>query len=306
MKNKIKNTLQIGIRASLLVLIFNINIVSGQHSDQSLLWEISGKNLEQSSYLFGTFHLLNDEFLQSKPEVLNRFEQVEQIVVEVEIDSSKMQQMAMMTVMQGDLISNYLSDDEAELISETLTVMLGVSLDQVDVLKPMALMATLSMIHNQMVLGEDLTGYEGIPVDQWFASEGMQSGKQVVPLESIEEQMGLLFNTTSNEDQAAQLVSYLQNEEESFELIQTLFDCYVSEDLKCLQKIGDDMYEAMPSMTAFLDERNVNWMTKLPDLIQDKPSLIAVGALHLTGEMGLIELLRQEGYRVESVQTNSW
>lgn len=292
------------MRIAILVLMFSATTLFAQSGNNSLLWEISSTGLEQPSYLFGTFHLLNDGFLQTKPEVLNHFKTAEQIVVEVEIDSSKMEQLAMMSVMQGDLISNYLSDDEAEQISEVLSAMLGVSLAQVDVLKPMALMATLSMIHNQMILGEELTGYPCGPVDQWFASEGRQTGKQVVPLESLEEQMDLLFNTTPVAEQAEQLVSYLQNEEESFELIRTLFDCYITEDLNCLQKIGDDMYDAMPTMTAFLDERNVNWMTKIPHLIQDKPTLIAVGALHLTGEMGLIELLRREGYRVEAVQTN--
>lgn len=304
MKNKIMNSLKAAIRAALLMLIFSASTLFAQTGNNSLLWKISGQDLEQPSYLFGTFHLLNDGFLETRPEVLRLFNQAEQILVEVEIDSSRMQEFAMMKVMQDDLISNYLTSDEAEQISDVLTSMLGVSLSQVDMLKPMALMATLSMIHNQIVLGEELTGYRGMPVDQWFALEGRESGKQVIPLESVEEQMDLLFNTTSVEDQASQLVSYLQNEEESFELIRTLFDCYMGENLNCLQQIGDDMYEAMPAMTAFLDERNLNWMEKIPSLIHHKPSLIAVGALHLTGEIGLIELLRQQGYRVEPVQTN--
>jgi len=168
----------------------------------------------------------------------------------------------------------------------------------------MALMATISMIQSQTILGKKLTGYRGLVMDQWFATDGKKLGKDVAALESLEEQMDLLFNTTPVEEQAEQLVSYLQNEEESAELIETLFNCYVSEDLPCLQKIGDDMYTEMPAMTAFLDVRNENWMEKIPALIQEKPSFIAVGALHLTGEMGLIELLRNEGYRVEPLQTS--
>ncbi len=296
------------INKVLLTGIFLLTIQAGnlyaQHSDHSLLWEISGNQLEQPSYLFGTFHLLHDEFLGTKPEVLKIFHSAEQVLVEVEIDSSKMQQLSMMTVMQGDLISNYLTVEEAGFLSEVLTSTIGVGLSQVDMLKPMALMATLSMIHNQIVLGEALTGYSGLPIDYWFAADGKKSGKNVVALESMEEQMDLLFNSISVEEQAERLVSYLQNEEESFELINKLFNCYVSEDLPCLQQIGDDMYTEMPTMTAFLDVRNVNWMEKIPALIQEKSSFIAVGALHLTGEMGLIELLRREGYRVEPLQTN--
>jgi uncharacterized protein YbaP (TraB family) len=288
----------------ILLITFWAGNLSAQQSGHSLLWEISGNNLEQPSYLFGTFHLLQDEFLGTKPEVLNRYRSAEQVMVEVQIDSSKMQQLSMMAVMQGDLISNYLSDEEAALVSEVLTSTIGVGLTQVDMLKPMALMATISMIQNQTILGEKLTGYSGLVMDHWFATDGKRSGKDIIALESLEEQMDLLFNTTSVEEQAEQLVSYLQNEEESFELIETLFNCYVSEDLPCLNQIGVDMATEMPSMTAFLDVRNENWMEKIPALIQQKPSFIAVGALHLTGEMGLIELLRGEGYRVEPLQTN--
>lgn len=148
MKNKINNTLKAAMRIAILVLMFSATTHFAQPGNNSLLWEISSTGLEQPSYLFGTFHLLNDGFLQTKPEVLNHFKTAKQIVVEVEIDSSKMEQLAMMSVMQGNLISNYLSDDEAEQISEVLTAILGVSLAQVDVLKPMALMASLSMIQN--------------------------------------------------------------------------------------------------------------------------------------------------------------
>ncbi len=287
----------------LLIIVLSGNL-NAQQSNHSLLWEISGNNLEQPSYLFGTFHLLQDEFLETKPEVLNRYRSAEQVMLEVEIDSSKMQQLGMMAVMQGDLISNYLTEEETDFLSEVLTATIGVGLSQVDMLKPMALMATLSMIHNQMVLGEKLTGYSGSMIDQWFAADGKQSGKSVVALESMEEQMDLLFNTTPVEEQTEQLVDYLKNEEESFELIETLFNCYVSEDLACLQQIGEDMAAEVPAMAAFLDVRNVNWMEKIPALIKDKPSFIAVGALHLPGKMGLIELLRSEGYRVEPLQTN--
>lgn len=288
---------------SLLSILWT-GYLSAQQIENTLLWKISGNNLEQPSYLFGTFHLLQDEFLETKPVVLNHFHSAEQILLEVEIDSTQMQALSMMAVMQGDLISNYLTEDEQTFLSEILTSTLGVGLSQVDMLKPMALMATLSMIHNQMVLGEELTGYDGLPIDQWFATEGKINGKQIVALESMEEQMHLLFNSATVEEQSEQLVSYLQSEEESFELIRTLFDCYVTEDLNCLHQIGEDMYDEMPAMTDFLDVRNANWMEKIPSLIETKSSFIAVGALHLTGNNGLIELLKQEGFQVEPLQTN--
>ena len=287
-----------------LLFIITAGQTDAQNSEQSLLWEISGNGLEQPSYLFGTFHLLQDEFLETKPEVLEKFHASEQVMVEVEIDSSQLQQLSMMAIMQDDLISNHLSEDEEQILSEALVSLMGVGLQQVDRLKPMALSATISLLQYQMYLGDEMTQYEGEPIDQWFVSEGRLAGKQLVFFETMEEQMDLIFNSMSVSDQADLLVGYLEDEEGTEELIRRLFDCYVNEDITCLEQIGNDMYEDMPAATVFLDVRNENWMRQIPSLIETKASFIAVGALHLIGEQGLVAMLQREGYRVVPVNTN--
>ena len=49
-------------------------------------------------------------------------------------------------------------------------------------------------------------------------------------------------------------------------------------------------------------DRNVKWLEKLPAMMSEKSSFIAVGCLHLIGEGGLIEGLRKLGYKVEAVK----
>ena len=283
--------------------LFLARPVTAQDLGNSLLWEISGNGLEEPSYLFGTFHLLHDEFLETKPMVLETFNASEQVIVEVEVDSSEMQQLAMMAMMQDDLISNHVTDEEKKMLSDALITLMGVGLDQVDRLKPMALSATISMIQYQMVLGEEMTIYKGEPIDQWFVTEGRQTGKELVFLETMEEQMNLIFNSMTIKEQTDMLVEYLEDEEEAETLIRQLFNCYVSEDIKCLEELGDEMFTEMPAATALLDVRNANWMKQIPTRIQSRPSFIAVGALHLTGEQGLIAMLKRKGYLVEPVVT---
>lgn len=283
--------------------LFLARPVTAQDLGNSLLWEISGNGLEEPSYLFGTFHLLHDEFLETKPMVLETFNASEQVIVEVEVDSSEMQQLAMMAMMQDDLISNHVTDEEKKMLSDALITLMGVGLDQVDRLKPMALSATISMIQYQMVLGEEMTIYKGEPIDQWFVTEGRQTGKELVFLETMEEQMNLIFNSMTVKEQTDMLVEYLEDEEEAETLIRQLFNCYVSEDIKCLEELGDEMFTEMPAATALLDVRNANWMKQIPTRIQSRPSFIAVGALHLTGEQGLIAMLKRKGYLVEPVVT---
>lgn len=304
MKIKRCNTLFRSLSIWILLLILNTELLPGQDSDPSLLWKISGNGLEEPSYLFGTFHLLQQEFLETKPVVLEKFQASEQVMVEVEIDSSQIQQLSMMSIMQDDLISNHLTKEQQNLLSDVLVSLLGVGLEQVDRVKPMALSATISILQYQALLGEEMTKYEGELIDQWFVSEGKRTGKELVYFETMEEQMNLLFNSMTVSEQAELLIGHLEDEEETNALIRNLFDCYTSEKTACLAEIGEEMYEEMPAATAFLDVRNENWMDQIPARMKEMPSFIAVGALHLTGEMGLIEMLRREGYRVEPVQTH--
>ena len=51
-----------------------------------------------------------------------------------------------------------------------------------------------------------------------------------------------------------------------------------------------------------IDNRNIDWLTKLPAIMADKSTLIAVGAGHLPGDKGVLSLLRQAGYTVEAVK----
>ena len=53
---------------------------------------------------------------------------------------------------------------------------------------------------------------------------------------------------------------------------------------------------------AILSNRNANWLTKMPDIMAQKPTLFAVGAGHLPGDKGVLNLLRQAGYKVEPVK----
>jgi uncharacterized protein YbaP (TraB family) len=53
-----------------------------------------------------------------------------------------------------------------------------------------------------------------------------------------------------------------------------------------------------------VDKRNNNWIPKLVDLFSKKSCFVAVGAGHLAGENGLINLLKKQGYTVEPISIN--
>ena len=53
---------------------------------------------------------------------------------------------------------------------------------------------------------------------------------------------------------------------------------------------------------AMIYSRNADWLTKMPALMTNKPTLFAVGAAHLPGDKGVVNLLRNAGYTVDAVR----
>jgi uncharacterized protein YbaP (TraB family) len=51
-----------------------------------------------------------------------------------------------------------------------------------------------------------------------------------------------------------------------------------------------------------LDDRNTAWIPKIEAFVKDKPTFIAVGAGHLGGKNGVIQLLRAKGYDVKAIR----
>lgn len=105
--------------------------------------------------------------------------------------------------------------------------------------------------------------------------------------------------------QAAELVKYIDSSTTGSgddKLLNAMFDAYRQQDLKKLEELMVDSDAGMSSFTnILLYNRNENWVSKLKGLMTDKSLLIAVGAGHLPGERGVINLLKKAGYTLTPV-----
>jgi uncharacterized protein YbaP (TraB family) len=268
-------------------------------SQNSLLWEIKHPQTGKTSHLFGTYHLLGSEYLEEAPKVQKAYAQAKRVVVETQIDSTKLLQFAMAGLMQQSL-KELVDSAEYHLLKTELEPVLGVDLAQMDNFKPMMLSASYSMMLAQQSTPENFE-FQGTPIDLYFATEGAKQGKEIVSLEDMLEQANLLFNSTTPQQQADELVAMLQEKEEAAESSKALVEAYQQQDLKKIEELGKAWGEEYGGMEALLDERNKNWMPKLKAELEKGDAFIAVGAMHLVGETGLVELLREAGYTVTPV-----
>jgi uncharacterized protein YbaP (TraB family) len=82
-----------------------------------------------------------------------------------------------------------------------------------------------------------------------------------------------------------------------------MFKAYKNQDLKKLEEMMVSLDAGMSGFTdILLYHRNLKWVEKLNELLPKKSLLIAVGAGHLPGEKGVIQLLRKQGYKVTPVE----
>ena len=112
------------LRLSVILLALALAIPQGVHAqrdtDGGIFWEVSGNGLTRPSYLFGTYHLLSGAYLKKLPRVEAAFEGASGVVVESEIDSSKIVQMFSMLVMKDKKLSDLVSEDDYQLVADEI------------------------------------------------------------------------------------------------------------------------------------------------------------------------------------------
>jgi uncharacterized protein YbaP (TraB family) len=284
----------------LLITGFVASSAFGQ-SGKGLVWEITGKGLKEPSYLFGTYHLLTNSYLNEIPQVKQSLAKTKGLVVEAVIDSSKLQSIAMMAIMPDKKISGMITPEEAKLVSAELEALMGVNLAAVDQLKPSSVIVLMTVLYAQKQNTAVLKKYPGQPMDVHLAAVAKKDLKTVTALETIEQQMNFLYNHFPLEEQARQLVIFVKQKEISEQSQAKLLEIYLDHDLEQLYRYADSLPKDMGDSDFLLKDRNLNWMKTLPDLMHKESQFIAVGALHLPGPDGVISLLQKQGYIVKPV-----
>jgi uncharacterized protein YbaP (TraB family) len=294
---------------SLAALVLLFSCMGAPKGDTgSLLWKVSGNGLAKPSYLFGTHHLIPITFLDSVSGIHDAFENTEQAVGELDMGNMSQMQMKIMgesTMPAGITFDSFLSATDVTLLDSILTRLMGVGLGQLGTLKPALLSNLISVTLYQQYYPSLSSGKS---LDQYFQEEALKRNRPVIGLESTEDQIHVLLNSQTLDRQAELLICMVKHPELLKEQMDKLQVAYHAQDIKALlelyeEEMPDDPCPSTEEEKNLLNrDRNRKWLEKLPAIMADKPSFIAVGCLHLPGKDGLIEGLRKLGYRVEAVK----
>ena len=126
--------------------------------------------------------------------------------------------------------------------------------------------------------------------------------KKTIGLETFEEQLQFL-DAIPLENQFSSIVNTIKNYSTRTKEFNDLVQAYKNQDLMALNKAIEAEQDTSIKEN-LLVKRNKNWIPKIEQLIQQKTCFIAVGAGHLAGENGILELLRKQGFTVEPISIN--
>lgn len=279
---------------SLLFISLSVFSVTAQELEDSTLWKIEGNGLENPSYLFGTIHITCDATLED--DVKKALDETTQIVMELDMDDPTMQSKMMqgMYLKDGKTLKDFVSDQEYKSIDSLFINNMGMSVKLLENVKPFFLMSMFypKMIDCQMQSFElELTK---------IASE---QNEDIFGLETIEEQLKV-FDDIPLEDQYADLIRMAEgNLTKDKATFSKMLKIYKDEDINALIDImNDDANSTMSKhQDVLLEQRNKNWISKIGVYAKEQPTFFGVGAGHLPGKNGVIQLLRNAGYTVTAV-----
>lgn len=277
-------------------------LLAAQSADAQLLWEITRKGTDKPSYILGSHHAVPFNYCDSIPGLMKAFDRVDYVIGEFDMvkmgqmTPAQMQNMQKMMMMPADTtLLSLFCREEKELLDAYLKETVGTELQMFSAMKPMTIMVT---VQNKILMDiiPDIATMTGM--DKYLQTLAASKGKNVGGLETMDYQMGLLYGN-SLEEQADALLEMAQRSN-SKELMMELTTAYKSQNLNTLWEIFKEQmigYE----YDYFVSARNQNWEKQMRELIPVQSSLFVVGAGHLSGEKGVLNLLKKAGFKVTPI-----
>ncbi len=277
-----------------LVLGFIFGISSAQTNEKSLLWKISGNGLSQPSYLFGTIHITCDATLPEK--VKKALDKTNQLCLELDMDDTNMQteMMGGMMMKNGVTMQSLSSKEDFEIVDAFLTKNLGFSAKMLNTLKPFMVSA---MLYPKMISCE-MQSVEGE-----LMKIAKEQKEETIGLETVTEQLNV-FDAIPYQDQMNELVKTAKSDlTRDKKELDDMLKLYKTEDIEALYAFTQQSENVLTSQfeDELLNSRNQNWIARMSKIANEKATFFGVGAAHLGGEKGVINLLRKNGFTVEPV-----
>lgn len=279
-----------------LIIFFFLStgFLAKAQQQNSLLWEISGNGLQKPAYVFGTIHMICKEDFFMPDVVIEKFKASDKVFLEMDMDDAAMQMKLMKLAMlpSGQSLKKIFGDDY-QLVDSFFKANSQFPLVMFNGFKPMMVM---SLMYLEMLPCDNHESYE-----QRFIGLAKEEKKDIQGLESIEDQMKI-FDDIPDSIEAKNIVTMIREFEKQKQQFAEMVKVYKSQNLTKLIESIEGSPDLMNAEEALLTKRNNNWIPVMEKNMKEGGCFFAVGAAHLPGKNGVLELLKKAGYTVKAVK----
>jgi len=283
------------ILLSFVLLFYAVS--SFAENDRAFFWQVTSPTA--TVYLLGSIHFADESFYPLRKKIVSAFEQADNLVVELDVNSIDVNQYSRVIQAQGsypagDSIASHVSAKTLVQLKQVLAD-LGVSYDVIKQQKPGVIVLTLTAVQ-AIKLGLDA----GSGIDQYFLSR--VKSKKIIELESLQQQLDLFVFAPNQE---LLLRESLDSFDDADDFVDEMISAWKLGDESAMKKLlFEDAIKESPAFSAIYEalffKRNRQMSKKIRALLAGKKvSFVVVGAGHLVGDKGIVHLLKAQDFKVE-------
>ncbi len=286
-------------KVGLIVLAFLWLASQLNAQEKSFLWRV--RSNKGTIYLLGSIHYLKRENYPLKKSIQDAFNSSATLVLEIDLERDTLERSQQVMLEKalyrdGTTLEQNIAPETYQLAQRRARE-LGIDLLQMGQLKPW--FVALSLVSAKL----QKMGFDpNFGLDRVLADQAKKSGKAIRGLETLEFQIGLL-DQLSPAEQDSMLRQTLNELDMLDKSLEQIVQSWNSGDSRAVEQLLLASMKDYPKIyEKVVVERNRRWLTELSKMLErgDK-ALVVVGAAHLVGQNGLIELLQQRGYIVEQL-----
>jgi uncharacterized protein len=267
--------------------------------EKSFLWQLqSGKG---DIYILGSIHFLKRQNYPLNPTIEKAFDSAKKLVFELDLKSADSGTVQRLTLEKGlhrdgKTLQQNVSAETYSLAAKRAQE-LGLDIHALSPLKPWMVALTMASLQLQKLGFDPNSG-----IDRYLAARATKAGKPIAGLETAAFQIGLMDQLSAS-DQESMLRQSLKEMDLLDKGLDQIVRAWAAGDVPALEQLLLKSMREYPAVhQKIVVDRNRRWLPEIERLIQEGESaLVVVGAAHLVGKEGVIELLKARGYTLEQM-----
>ncbi|MGC8750913.1 TraB/GumN family protein [Hydrotalea sp.] len=274
---------------SLILISFNFS----EAQTSSLLWRVSSNQIKNNSYIFGTFHLLCPNQFQIPDTINSILQQVDTVYFEIKLNDPSLfnNMLQQMTMQNHQSLQQFIPPPTYDSMNNIFFEKTKMNLNFFQYYKPILVTSFLY---------PSLMGCNPVSLETMLQNMAEKFKKPMAGLETADYQFKIL-DKIPYEQQAKMLQTTLLHFNQSQNELKKMVEMYKRMNIDSLQKSLKSEDNLLQYENDLVIQRNKNWLQILINRMKNTACFVAVGAGHLGGTEGLINLLRKAGYTVTPI-----